>query len=499
MSVVNFNSASNPYNDLQVIPESANFEEHDEPTVASHDIQLEPIEFESAAIEEEITTAWQNLKANWWKIHNDEDESDAKELKEAKKRMPPDKKQYITLVATILSSLGLQVVFRDEPIMKGTSGVTINAIKISYNQMQQGTPAKYVMRAVAIATLIAGITLYYVPEDPHGVIRILRAAPLTDMFMTVFLKCDLSSARLDLLLNRVIKKCTNRELPDRVAKAITKTVFTLIGGGMMNIPQVSPFIKSAAAVLTKANMRGVVDTLFQKIDSMPRGIQQKAVLASVITISAAGAAASAYALTEQIVRQSSFSWGPAAALVVFGDLLARLGKNAAKTCEIPKEYQEKIKAEIKAGLREAPPPAPWWRKCLTVASGIGLVGATLGIAYVVGPSTLSSSASSSVTNNSGILTTVCQEMSSLLKIASGKLLPDAVALFGSVGMLTAGAGYHLYETLSGMTTLLTPVQRATGAAFLAATMGVAGYELKDYLRAEKKPKIDKAAIPLIEV
>lgn len=451
-------------------------------------------------VEEEITTALGNFKENWWKIHNDEDESDSKELKEAAKRMPLGWKQRAVLAATIFSNLGLMVLFRDEPIMKGTTGASINAVKISYTQVRPGTREKYVMRAIAVATLIAGITLRYVPEDQYGVIRIMRTAPLTDLFMTIVLKCDINSAGLDKLLNKAIKKCTNSELPAPVAKAITKGTLATLGGVLMNIPQYTgPFIASGAAVLAKANMRGVVDTVFQRIEAVESGIKQKALLALVLGTCTAFAGASAYALTDQVVRQSSFSWLPAALLVINADTIARVVKNAIKTCEIPKEYKKKIEKEIKQGIRDPEPPKPWWKKCLTVVNGAVLVGATLGIAYVVGPATLPSSAGASVANNSGIITTVCQEMSSLLKIAAGKLLPSSVALFGSLGLLAGGAGYHLFETFSGMTSLLSPVQRATGAAFLAADMGVAGYELKDHLRGETNPDYQKKKKPKAQV
>lgn len=451
---------------------------------------LEPVNLAQEDVEEEITTAWGNFKENWWRIHNDEDESDSKELKEAKKRLPIGKKQYVALVGTILGSLGLQVAFRDEPIMKGTAGASINAIKISYNQIRQGTTPKYVMRAIAIATFIAGITLYYVPEDPHGVIRILRAAPLTDMFMTIILKCDLSSARLDQLLTKIVKKCTNKELPERLAKAITKAFFAIVGGSLMNIPQYSgPFVAAGAAVLAKANMRGVIDTLYQSVEDIESGTKQKAAIAAILGTCTAFAAASAYALSEPAVRQSGWAWAPAALLVVAGDTIARTVKNGIKTCTIPKEYKAKVKKEIEAGRLPPEPPTPWWKKGLTVVNGVGLVAATGLIAYVVGPATLSAAPGQTVATNSGILTTVCQEMSSLLKIAAGKLLPDSVALYGSLAMLTASTGYHLFKTISH--SLFSPVAEATIAAATAAVVGVAAYELKDVLRAEVNPDYKK--------
>ncbi len=469
---------------------------------ASHLLPENLQQFEVEEVEEEITTAWGNFKNNWWRIHNDEDESDAKDEKEAKKRLPSGKREYFALVGTILSSFGLQLTYNDEPIMKGTSGASINAIKISYNAMRQGTPAKYVMRAVAIATFIAGVTLHYVPEDPNGVIRILRTLPLTDIFMTVILKCDLSSARLDLLLNKVVKKCTNKELPDRLAKAITKGFFAVVGGALMSIPQfVGVYIAAAAAVLGKANMRGVIDTIFQKVDDIQSSFKQKAAIAAIVGTCASFAAASAYALSEPVVRQSGFAWAPAAALVVAGDTLGRMVKNAIKTAEVPKEYKAKIKKQIEAGELPPPAPTPWWKKALTVVSGVSLIGATLGLSYVVGPATLPTAIGQSVTTNSGFLTTICQEMSSLLKAAAGKLLPDSVALFGSISLLTVGAGYHAYERISG-NSLLSPTVKATAAAFEAATTGVAAYEMKDLLRGKvnpdyKKKKKKKIKKPLV--
>ena len=444
--------------------------------------------------EEKMTTAWEYFQGEWWQIHKDPDESD-KELKASKKRLPIGKKEYMVLAGTILGSLGLQVLFRDEPIMKGTTGATINAIKISYIQIPQGTVPKYLMRALAVATFAAGITLYYVPEDAHGVVRILRTAPLTDIFMTIILKCDVSSAKLDQLFNKAIKKCTGSELPERLAAAITKGFLAIIGGGLMNIPQYTgPFIASGAAVLAKANMRGVVDALYQTIEGEKTdekralSVKQKAAIVSVLGACAAMTAASAYSLTLEAVRQSSFSWAPAAVLVIAGDTLGRTIKNSIKATSVPKEI---IKREIDEGIRPPEQPKPWWKKCLTVASGVGLVAATLGIAYVAGPATLPTTLGASVTTNSGILTTICQEMGSMLKVASGKILSESVALFGSLGLLGIDAGYHLFETFSGTTGLLSPVQRATAAAFLAADMSVASYELKDHLRGGTNPDYKK--------
>lgn len=449
---------------------------------------------ETAQVEEKMTTAWEYFQGEWWQIHKDPDESD-KELKASKKRLPIGKKEYMVLAATILGSLGLQVLFRDEPIMKGTTGATINAIKISYIQIPQGTVSKYLMRALAVATFVAGVTLYYVPEDSHGVVRILRAAPLTDMFMTIVLKCDVGSAKLDHLFNKAIKKCTGSELPQRLATAITKGFLAIVGGGLMNIPQYTgPFIASGAAVLAKANMRGVVDALYQTIEGgkthekRPLSINQKAAIVSVLVGCVAMTAASAYSLTLEAVKQSSFSWAPAAVLVIAGDTLGRTIKNSIKATSVPKEI---IKREIDEGIRPPEQNKPWWKKCITVASGVGLVAATLGIAYVAGPATLPSTAGASVATNSGILTTICQEMGSMLKVASGKILSESVALFGSLGLLGVGASYHFFETFSGKTGLLSPVARATAAAFLAADMSVASYELKDHLRGGTNPDYKK--------
>lgn len=462
-------------NSISFVPKDQYSQLHVAPMTAPFD--FDKTEQEPVVIEEEvIDTAWKNVQANWWKIHNDEEADDA-DVKEAKKRMPIGKREYIALLTTIISSLGLQVIFRDEPIMKGTSGASINAIKISYNQMQPGTTAKYVMRALAIATFIAGVTLHFVPEDPHGVVRIMRAAPLTDMFMTVFLKCDLNKAKLDKMLCTAVKKCTGKDVPKRLAKAITKGFFALAGGALMNIPQyVGPFVATGSAVLAKANMRGVVDTLWQGMEKIENPALQKVALAAAYSSFAAVAGISAYALTLPAVRQNALTWLPAAALVIAGDTLARTVKTAVKSYEVPEEY---------APPRETP---TFWNRCGTVLKGLGLVAATVGMSYVVGPSTLPTAAGASVTTNAGILTTVCQEMSSFLKIAAGKLVPSQVAFFGSLTMLGAGAGYHLAEGILNATGLVTPVQRATAAAFLAAVLGVATYEAKDYLRAPKKPK-----------
>ena len=114
-----------------------------------------------------ITTELENFKETWWQIHNDE-EADGKEEKNLKKLEPIGRNQFIALGATISASIALQFIFKHEPLMKGVSGASMGAIKISYFQMQPGTAPKYIMLGIFLhyKTNSMGPTFIYEPNRP---------------------------------------------------------------------------------------------------------------------------------------------------------------------------------------------------------------------------------------------------------------------------------------------------------------------------------------------
>lgn len=463
-------------------------------------------------------TSLQNLRANWCWIQDDEDGDDADE--DDGKRMPPTTKNYVALGAVGVSVLGLSAVFRQEPIIAaGLTGSIMGSVKISYSQMlknKESAIPKNTMRMIAAAALTASLVFHYVPDDPYGVVAFMRTLPLSDVAMAVFAKCELNKLKPEMKLVDFVNRRRGVVLSEEDAKSVktkAKIISTIIQGiaaaSLMNPKFFGTYIAAAGAVLSKAKLRRLIDMIWQKMDKMVERIKpkvkgkngkakvkltvtvnakdvknQKIALACAYGTFATMAALSVAAYQLPIFRNPTLSLIPLAVGIISVDTLIRSAKAAVKSLEVP-EYMPK-------------PEPTCCRRVGSVAAGVGLLGLTVGISAVVGPSMISAAAVTSVSSNPGFAVVACQEAGAWIKVVSKKVASEKVTFMATLGMIAAGTGVYLARDLLGIVRDVTPGYGA--ALFFGTTLiGTALYLSKGFLRGDKVPVELEEAIPLQEL
>ncbi len=436
----------------------------------------------------------ENWKEKWWAIHEEED-AEAKEDKTAKKLEPIGRKQYIVLGVTCAAVTGLQYIFEQEPVMKGTVGATMNAYKIVYIQtaaLKDTRVPQNVLRVIAGTMLASAIVFRFVPEDSYGIISVLRKLPLTDASLAIFAKCDLNSLRLDKKLIELVRRCCNRELPSTAAKIITLIGQATVMGTLMSIPNiVGDYVATGAAVLKKATWRRMADILWQKIDNTEDPVKRKAGIALAVGSSVAVTGASAYAATTTLFQNPYFQWLPVAAGIISFDAASRVGKQMINAYDLPEDDDLKEKYNLPKDAEIVLPPSTCMSRFTSVLQTIGLFGATAGISAVVGPTMINPPGVQSVTTTPAFLITACQEAGSYLKVATGKIMKSTAALAGTAALVALGTGVYLARTPLGIDRYTTPGYGACIFA-LSSLFTTAMYLNKLLLKAPKKAKASKA-------
>ncbi|MBS0633834.1 MAG: hypothetical protein JSR37_00035 [Verrucomicrobia bacterium] len=461
------------------------------------DIELQPlvddkvITLTEKQVRELKINEWKN---NWWRIHEAED-AEEKEDKTARKLMPVGAKQYIALGATCAAATALQFIFEEEPIMSGTVGAAMNAWKIVYIQttaLKDTRIPQNVMRGIALTMLTAATIFRYVPDDPIGVIPVLRKLPLTDASLAIFAKCDLNSLKLDQKLIALFRRCCNTQVPATAAKVITLVAQASVMGVLMSIPNiVGSYLAAGAAVLKKAQWRRVTDIVWQAVDRIEDPVKRRIGIATAIGSSVIVTGACAYAASTTLFQNPYFKWLPVAVGIVTFDITSRTGKQIMNAYALPEDDQIKEKLGVPEDVEIKMPAPTVWSRCSTILQTVGLLGATAGISAAVGPTMIHRPGEESVTTTPGILVTACQEAGSYLKVATGMVFEKSKAAFAAtVGLLGAGTGVYLARNAIGIDRYITPGYGA-GVFALASVFTTALYLDKAFLKADKKPKLPK--------
>ncbi|MCE5293580.1 MAG: hypothetical protein LLF94_03065 [Chlamydiales bacterium] len=439
----------------------------------------------------------ENWKKNWWKIHEEED-AEGKEEKTAKKLMPIGAKQYVALAVTVALTTGLQFVFEQEPVMSSTAGAAMNSWKIVYIQttaLKDTRIPQNVMRAIAGTMLVAAIIFRFVPDDPNGVIPILRKLPLTDASLAIFAKCDLNSLKLDQKLIALFRRCCNREFPAVPAKIVTLLAQASVMGVVMSVPNVvGSYVAAAAAVLKKAQWRRIADLVWQAADRVEDPVKRKVAIAASIGSCVSLTAACAYASTTPLFQNSYISWLPVAAGIISFDAVSRTVKQLINAFTLPEEDEIKEQLGLLEDVEIKQPAPTFWSRCSTVLQTVGLFGAAGGISALVGPTMIHKPGEQSVTTIPAVAVSIGQEAASYLKSATGLIFQKSkAALAATVGLVAAGTGVFLARNALGIDRYLTPGYGA--CVFGLATVFTTGLYLnKATLKADKRPKIKKIEV-----
>jgi hypothetical protein len=200
--------------------------------------------------------------------------------------------------------------------------------------------------------------------------------------------------------------------------------------------------------------------------------KQKIVLG--ITCSAipvvAGLSAAAYSLPV-FQNNPTLSLIPLATGIIAVDTGVRMAKSLVKSASVP-DYM--------------PPPEP---TCLSrsaqVAGTVGLLVLIGGISAFVGPKMISAASVISASSNPGFAVVAAQEVGAWVKVVTNKIVPNGVALIGTLGLIAAGTGVYIARDLIGI------VRETPGygaGLFMGTTLvGLACYLAKSYLRNDKLP------------
>lgn len=308
------------------------------------------------------------LEGEALRLHQRADEEAAISApKKKKNREEMGAKEYLTMGAGIIYSLVLAAIFHKQPMIAiSTVASTGDFVRVGYKSITAGSKAQFVMRAVALVSLIMGMVVQLIhvdPKNPSLLKEYLKSIPFTNTAFGVFIKGDMKALK-DELVGGGVKSLHELHLLDPKNEEShlhrTQVCFSLlqcaIAIGLMNPNLMGPFIAAAAGLWLKTNMREGVNYTWEmiekiepiKLEKLPMTVTREDILKVVYLGLAITSAGSLYCLTNGVSSNSFVNFILTGLGAVSTDILMRTFKLNMDMLTEPSKEEGKKDKKIKA-------------------------------------------------------------------------------------------------------------------------------------------------------
>lgn len=439
-----------------------------------------------------------------WQIHKDEDEGSAKPKVP---RLPITTKNYVAYglgsAYTTALAIFLRISNATPLLIEGSTGAMMDNTKTLYKQLKEEKRTKLGFRIAGVVSGVLALSSFYLqkifPQERY-VLPVLNAIPFFDFCAAIFLKTELPKLKLDKMLHAFLES-KGINVSKKLIQALYLTVQGAVAMGLMSPKIFGTFVAAAAGVITKEKMRRLIDMVWKEIENInptpkPGTARknpeeeakdracQRTLLAIAYTTLIGILGTSVFGLSTSTSENPFVNFICSTFLIASADTLVRTAKQTIKTLAEAKDEEPKQKSS----------------KLITtaknIAKSIAIFGSMGGISFLTGDKIAAAGEASRLNQgiNPGVIATMAQETTSVAKVGTKKLMPEAVALSLATAFTVVGAmicAFH--EQLS-----LDPLSRTYGATLFMSilTMSLSLFLIKNRLRGDKPGKTTQmVAVP----